>query len=323
MRRLTDIFRRSASTVPKGARGNASVSSTGLGREPIVISGDGMAMKVAAVYSCVKLLEEAVACLPIEVRRLSGGIFVPHTRSSLPWLLNTAPNALDNAFDLKAQTVGELLLEGNAYWYPRYERPGDAEPCEILLCDRGTCHPLPGGLYYINDTRQDIHGVFFADEVIHFKGMTSGYDRTRGISVLAYASEAIGIAATGDRETKERFASGGNIMGIVSNGRSTRGFGEYQDNELEAAALDLDKLFHQENRKIVSVGGQIDFKQMSMSSADLQFLESRKFTVIDICRFFRVPPSFVFADTASNYKSVEMANVDFLSHTLNPILCKM
>jgi HK97 family phage portal protein len=52
----------------------------------------------------------------------------------------------------------------------------------------------------------------------------------------------------------------------------------------------------------------------------MQFLESRKFTVIEICRFFSVPPTFVYADTSSNYKTVEQADVDFLSHTLNPLL---
>ena len=52
----------------------------------------------------------------------------------------------------------------------------------------------------------------------------------------------------------------------------------------------------------------------------MQFLESRKFTVREICRFFGVHPSFVFDDTSNNYKSAEMANVAYLSMTLDPIL---
>ena len=52
----------------------------------------------------------------------------------------------------------------------------------------------------------------------------------------------------------------------------------------------------------------------------MQFLESRKFTVREICRFFGVHPSYVFDDTSTNYKSAEMSNVAFLSSTLNPIL---
>lgn len=55
----------------------------------------------------------------------------------------------------------------------------------------------------------------------------------------------------------------------------------------------------------------------------MQFLETRKFGVKDICRFFGVHPSFVFEDSSSNYKSAENANVAFLSSGLNPILTKI
>ena len=55
----------------------------------------------------------------------------------------------------------------------------------------------------------------------------------------------------------------------------------------------------------------------------MQFLETRKFSVREICRFFGVHPSFVFDDTSNNYKSAEMANVAFLTNTLNPLLRKI
>ena len=112
------------------------------------------------------------------------------------------------------------------------------------------------------------------------------------------------------------------MRGIISNDTSVRGFGEYQDAELEKTAEDVDTRF-QNGERIVSLPGQVDFKQISLSSTDMQFLESRKFTVRDICRFFGVHPSFVFDDTSNNYKSAEMANVAFLSNTLNPLLRKI
>ena len=71
---------------------------------------------------------------------------------------------------------------------------------------------------------------------------------------------------------------------------------------------------------IVSLPGQSDFKQISLSSTDMQFLETRKFTVRELCRFFGVHPSFVFDDTSNNYKSAEMANITYLSFSLDPIL---
>ena len=66
--------------------------------------------------------------------------------------------------------------------------------------------------------------------------------------------------------------------------------------------------------------GSVQFSPLSLSSADMQFLETRKFGVREICRFFGVHPSFVYDDTSNNYKSAEMANVAFLSTTLNPLL---
>ena len=108
----------------------------------------------------------------------------------------------------------------------------------------------------------------------------------------------------------------------MSNDTSVRGFGEYQDNELEKTATDLDEKFRG-GQRIVSIPGQANFSPLSLSSTDMQFLETRKFTVREICRFFGVHPSFVFDDTSNNYKSAEMANAGFLSDTLNPILRKI
>ena len=97
---------------------------------------------------------------------------------------------------------------------------------------------------------------------------------------------------------------------------------EYQDKELAKTATDLDSRFRNGER-IVSLPGQVQFSPLSLSSTDMQFLETRKFSVRDICRFFGVHPSFVFDDTSNNYKSAEMANVAFLSNTLNPLLRKI
>jgi len=112
------------------------------------------------------------------------------------------------------------------------------------------------------------------------------------------------------------------VRGIVSNDTSVRGFGEYQDNELKKTATDLDERFRT-GARIVSLPGQVQFSALSINSTDMQFLETRKFTVREICRFFNVPPQLVYDTTAENYKTAEMANVAFLSNSLNPILRKI
>ena len=276
------------------------------------------ALCVATVFRCVKLLSDAVAALPVQVMRRKGGIYVDDLDSRLSFLMNVQPDGYMSAFDFWSQVVQQVLLEGNAYIVPVYSA-AKMDIDRMVLCGRWTvAFDTVSGIYHIHDTVNGISGQYTEDEVIHVKGMVLS-DQRLGVSVLDYARLTMSIASVGDAETYDRFKNGGNVRGLVGNDTSVRGFGEYQDKELQKTAADLDAQFHK-GQHIVSLPGQVDFKQLSLSSTDMQFLESRKFTVREICRFFGVPPSFVFDDTSNNYKSAEMANVAFLSNTLNPLL---
>lgn len=279
----------------------------------------GNALAVGAVYRCVKLLSESVANLQVQSLKRRGEIFVEETGGQLWYLLNIEPDIALSAFDMWRQATVNVLLDGNAYIIPVYN-PASMELDRLALCGRGSVsHDTISDTYYISDNVNGIFGTFREDEVIHWKGMTTT-DPKNGVSVLEYARTTTRIATTGDRETLNRFANGGTVKGLVSNDRSVKGFGEYQDRQLEETAKDLNYRYNVNGENIVASPGQVAFTQISMSSVDMQFLESRKFTVRDICRFFGVHPSFVFDDTSNNYKSAEQANVAFLSHTLNPLL---
>lgn len=278
------------------------------------------AMTVATVYRCVRLLSEGVANLPMRFMRQRDGIFVEAEGSRLQYLLAVQPNPAVSAFDFWTQLVAQVLLEGNAYVVPVYNA-ATLEPDRLVLCSRGSVsHDIYADTYTVCDELTGIHGLYQEAEIIHVKGYSP--DGKRGLGVIAHARLTLDTASAGDRETQNRFINGGNVRGIVSNDKSTVGFGEYQDKELEKTAESLDDRF-QSGEHIVSLPGQVGFQQISLSSTDMQFLESRKFTVREICRFFGVHPSFVFDDTAGNYKSAEMANVAFLSNTLNPLLRKI
>lgn len=277
-------------------------------------------LSLATVYRCVRLLSESVANLPIRFMRLKGDVFVPDLSSRLHYLLTVQPDATISAFDFWCQVVENVLLDGNAYIVPVYS-PVTMDIDRLALCKRGTVsHDTVRDIYYICDTVTGIYGSYDEDQVIHIRGMAP--DGKHGVSVLTYARQTLDIGASGDGETLNRFRNGGSVRGIIGNDRSAIGYGEYQDEQLERAAESVDSRFRRGER-IVSLPGQVDFKQISLSSQDMQFLESRKFTVREICRFFGVHPSFVFDDTSNNYKSAEMANVAFLSNTLNPLLRKI
>lgn len=307
-----------ASTV---SQDNDSASSSSVRRGDYTtffdVQSGNTALSIATVYRCVQLISDSVANLPLQYMRLKDGIFVEDTNSRLHYLLAVQPDYTKSAYSLMKETAEQLLLDGNAYIVPVYNA-ATMDIDRLVLCSRHTVqHDIYNDVYRVFDTVNGISGVYKEDEIIHIKGHT--VDGKEGVSVLTYANLTLNIGKAGDRETLNRFKNGGNVRGIVSNDKTTTGFGEYQDKELEKTAKNVDERF-QDGERIVSLPGQVDFKQISLSSTDMQFLESRKFTVREICRFFGVHPSFVFDDTSNNYKSAEMANVAFLSNTLNPIL---
>jgi HK97 family phage portal protein len=273
------------------------------------------ALGIAAVYRCVQLLSDSVAGLQLQYLRRKDDRYLEDEGSAFHYLLSVQPQPEMSIFDFWSEAVKQILLDGNAYIYPRRVL---GEVTDLVLCHRNTvAHDVLNGKYTICDPYNAVYGTFGESEIIHLYIHSS--DGRHGESVISHARRTLTIAAAGDDETANRFANGGNVRGIVSNDKSAVGFGEYQDDELEKTATDIDGKFRSGDR-IVSLPGQVDFKQISLSSTDMQFLESRKFTVREVCRFFGVHPSFVFDDTSTNYKSAESANVAFLSMTLDPIL---
>lgn len=315
---IRNLFRRSTATEDKAAT-NVTGATPRTGGVPL-LAVSGSALSIAAVYRCVNLLADSVANLPVQYMRMKNDIFVEDRSSRLHYLLNVQPCSYMSAVDFWRQVVQYLLLNGNAYIVPVYDYIA-MDVARLALIDP-TCvaHDTVNDTYTINDVFAGVSGVYQESDVIHIKNYSR--DGKTGLSTIGFARVTLNITSTGDAETLNRFANGGNVRGLVSNDSSVRGFGEYQDAQLEKTATDLDERFRNGER-IVSLPGQVNFSPISLSSTDMQFLETRKFSVREICRFFGVHPSFVFDDTSNNYKSAEMANVAFLSNTLNPILRKI
>lgn len=314
---IRGAFTRS-STTKAAAEKTVEDSPRTTGRYPLLSSGSPLT--VATVYRCVNLLADSVANLPMQYMRLKGDVFVEDKTSRLHYLLTVQPCSYMSAVDFFRQIVLHLQMRGNAYVVPVFDYTMMDWGRFALVDPSCVAHDTVNDKYTICDVNAGISGVFGEDEIIHIKNYS--IDGKTGLSTIGFARLALDITSTGDRETLNRFANGGNVRGLVSNDTSVRGFGEYQDEELEKTATDLDERF-QNGARIVSLPGQVQFSPISLSSTDMQFLETRKFSVREICRFFGVHPSFVFDDTSNNYKSAEMANVAFLSNTLNPILRKI
>ncbi|MDE6479261.1 MAG: phage portal protein [Muribaculaceae bacterium] len=315
---LMRVFRRESQVI-KTAVAPADLAA-GLETSERNVTSSGQGMRIATVYSCMKLLSDSVASLPIEISRKSRGIFIPED-SRLAFLLTVQPNEEMSAFDFWSQTVQYVTLLGNCYIVPmRHRMTGEIER---FLLPHPTCVAYDSihGTYYVNDTQSGYCDTLLSPDIIHIRN--TSFDGLQGVGLIAWARQTLGIAATGDEETKQRFANGGNVRGIVSNEPNPMsGFGEYADKQLKKLAQETD-IFFRSGGRVIAMPKMSKLDIISSTSADMQFLETRKFSVLEICRFFRVPPSFIFADTAGNYKSAENAVLDLRQNAINPLLCRI
>lgn len=296
----------------------AYVLTAGQGTSGAYVGTAAEAMSIAAVYRCVSLLSESVANLPFELlERDAEGLLRPSRRWRLGYLLGVAPNEDQSVYDFWIQALTNYLLHGNAYILPQCSSVSGDYSRLTVLSPGSVSYDYKARAYTVNDETNGIFGTYGESEIIHLRN--TALDGRTGIGIVTWARMTLGIAATGEQETQRRFASGGNVRGFVSNEAGATGYNEYADDELEKLAQKIGSTIDTTGG-IFSIPGSARFTQLSQTSADLEFLATRRFSVNEICRFFGVDPSFVFEPANNNYKSAEMANVAFLTHTLDPLL---
>lgn len=283
------------------------------------------AMKIAAVYRAVNLISDGIANMTLQYKRFNsvGRYFTVDKDMSvgkrMNYLLAVRPNERMNSFDFWKTAICQILLYGNAYIFPLRDTYGDPE--QFILLSAGCCvYDKIVNRYTVNDFYNGIVGNYGASEIIHLKNYSE--DGMLGMSTISFGARVLGIAATSDAETENRFASGGRYKAIISNDKTVKGFGEYQSTELEKAAKDFESELRS-GHDIISIPGDVKVNTMNMTSADMQFLDSRKFTIREIARLFNVPATKLMDDSNSVYGSAEAANLAFYSEALQPITTKI
>lgn len=286
----------------------------GTNNQDTEIRSPELAMKVATVYRCVDILSGSIASLPLHYKVKRDNVFKIYEHPTLSYLLQIKANERQSSFDMWQNAIIQMVMQGNAYIYPKYSYSGLEEL--ILLTPNSCTYDVGNNLYLINDPINLINENVDSDEIIHLKNISldGGY---MGVSTIAYAAKVLGISSSADGRTLDSFKKGSTLKGFISGDESagTKGFGELQSKQLQDINTRVSSEINS-GKNIFSIPGQAKFNQLSMSSTDLQLLDTRKFGVLDICRFFGVHPDKVFAGQSQNYKASAMSNEMFLSDTL-------
>ena len=276
-------------------------------------------MQMTAVYSCVRILSEAVASLPLNVYRYTdnGGKekAIDHT---LYRLLHDEPNPEMSSFIFRETLMTHLLLWGNAYAQIIRNGKGEVIALYPLMPDRMTVdRDKNGRLYYkytkSNDDAPTLeNGSVYLDpsDVLHVPGL--GFDGLVGYSPIAMAKNAIGLAIAAEEYGSKFYANGAAPSGVLEHP------GTLKDPERVRNSWNSTFGGSSNSHKVAVLEEGMKYTPISISPNEAQFLETRKFQINEIARIFRVPPHMVGDLEKSSFSNIEQQSLEFVKYTLDP-----
>ena len=312
---LTRIFR--SRDAPKNATAGSGYSfmlgSSASGKSV----NERSAMQITAVYSCVRILSEAIASLPLHLYKYTDTGTAKATDHLLYFLLHDEPNKEMTSFVFRETLMTHLLLWGNAYAQIIRNGKGEVLALYPLMPDRmNVDRDESGNIVYEYMVSQEDAPInsgstvkLSPHEVLHIPGL--GFDGTIGYSPIAMAKNAIGLAIATEEYGSKFFANGATPSGILEFPGTVK--------ELERVRESWNKGFGGENKhKVAILEEGMKYTPISISPNEAQFLETRKFQIDEIARIFRVPPHMIGDLEKSSFSNIEQQSLEFVKYTLDP-----
>jgi HK97 family phage portal protein len=315
---LQGIFK--ARDKPKNALGGSRYSfffgNTSAGK-PV---NEHTAMQMTAVYSCVRILSETLAGLPLHVYRYndSGGK-EKYLKHPLYKLLHDEPNPEMTSFAFRETLMSHLLLWGNAYAQIIRNARGEVIALYPLMPNKMTVdRDSKGRLFYLYSrtsddapTLGDDSQVYLApSEVLHIPGL--GFDGLIGYSPIAMAKNAVGLAIATEEYGAKFFANGAAPGGVLEHP------GTIKDPQKVKESWNSAYQGSQNAHRVAVLEEGMKYQPIGISPEQAQFLETRKFQINEIARIFRVPPHMLADLEKSSFSNIEQQSLEFVKYTLDP-----
>lgn len=275
------------------------------------------AMTLSAVYACVRILSETVASLPLKVYETTpdgGRTLAKHPLNSI---LGITPNNEQTAFELREFVMSNLALRGNGYSHKIIDGNGRVSQIiplnsRYMNVDRTASDSLIFDYQEPGNSRVYTQGEIWRVAALSGNGVT-------GLSPISLAREGLGVSLATEAHAAKLFTNGAQVPGTL----------EF-DHKLDADQIaNLRKQFADNYSgtanawKPLILESGMHYKSIGMNADDAQFLESRKFQITEIARWYRVPPHMLAELDKATFSNIEHQSIEFVVHTIRPWLVRL
>ena len=292
------------------------------GRDYAALSREGY-QKNAVVFRCVRLIAEAAASVPVCVRR--GEICEPNDPTQR-LLSRGHPGAACE--EIMEQFYGFLQVSGNAYLETALV---DGVPAALYALRPDRVKTLTGSSGWPCGYEYEAGGYKRSFRIDPATGRSAVYharlfnplNEGKGHSPLAAAAAAVDIHNAGGRWTKALLDNAARPSGaLIYKGSS--GADRLSDDQFERLKTELEGAHSgakNAGRPMVLEGG-LDWKAMSLTPADMDFIEARREAAREIALAFGVPPMLLGIPGDNTYANYKEANLAFWRQTIIPLVRK-
>lgn len=266
------------------------------------------AMNLSAVFACVRRSTETLSTLPVHVFRKtkSSREEIDHPVSEL---LSRKPNPEMPANVFREVLQGHIELRGVAY--AEIVRNGSGIPVELWPIHPDHMTPERKGrdlIYRYLPTNYE----FNPRDILHFRGLgSSGLDH---YSIISLARESMGMALAAQEYGSRFFAQGTNMGGFLKKP------GVLKQEAFDRLKEQMDQQYAglQGSHKLIILEDGLEYQKVGLTNEDAQFLDSRKFQVSEIARWFGMQPHMIGDLEKATFSNIEQQSIEAVIYTWRP-----
>lgn len=282
-----------------------------------LVVNEDTAMNYSAVYAAISLISECLAILPRKIYK-SVDTDDDNNRKEMrqhpAWkILNRSPDGWRTSYSLFETMTAHAALTGNGY--SELIRNGRGQAMEAHLLNpysvRIEVNRQGAPIYHVTDSEGNGPKKLEPSQILHLRAPT--WDGFIGKSPITRGREAIGLGLAAEQFGSKYYA-GGHVKGFLT---KPNRIGRKEKETLRQEWYDwhgnLDNAF-----QVGVLSGGMDWKEVGMSNTDAQFLQTRKFQVIEIARWFRIPPHMLAELDRATMNNIEHLLIEFVTFTMLP-----
>lgn len=269
------------------------------------------ALTVSAVWSAVRIIAETIASLPLHVyERQEKGKKIAYNHP-LNQVLSVLPNDEQTTVELLEFVLSNLLMRGTGYCEKVHNSRGvviGLEPLytKFMYPDRDLSGQLVFDYQETGNAR-----VYMGDHLWRTAGL--GSNGVTGHSPISLGRESLGVALSAEEQAAKLFSNGlqPSVLfekdGVLSDTAFERLKNELKEKSGSANAYEA-----------MILEDSLKANQIGFTAEDSQFLESRKFQIAEVARWFRVPLHMLAELDKSTNNNIEHQSIEFVMHTIRP-----